>query len=211
MKTPRNRPTFGPRTPPSQAPTIPGDNRILFCKRDREQFGFLSNFYPSTIAIEDETWPTTEHFYQGQKSRLSEYRHVVRAAVSPGQAKRLGADPALPQSQSGQSWFRASGTDIRADWQQVKLEVMRIAVRAKFTQNADLARLLLATASAELIEDSEHDQFWGRTKNGDGLNWLGRVLMEVRATLEVPQAPVNQRSCGDISQVPVLPKNEAGR
>ena len=79
---------------------------------------------------------------------------------------------------------------------ELKLEVMRIAVRAKFFQNPELAKRLLATGVAELIEDSESDAFWGCGKNGDGLNWLGQVLMEVRSELETQSRPSN----GDGSQ-----------
>jgi len=32
-----------------------------------------------------------------------------------------------------------------------------------------------------LIEDSEHEPYWGWGKDGAGENWLGQVLMEVRA------------------------------
>ncbi len=163
---------------------IPSDNRILFYKRDREYFGFLSNFHPSPIVVDGDIWPTTEHYYQAQKSRHSQYRDQVRAALTPGQAKRLGADPALPKNRSGQSWFRSTGASIRADWQEVKLEVMRIAVRAKFHQNPELAQRMLETGTAELIEDSTSDIYWGSGKEGDGQNWLGKVLMEVRAELE---------------------------
>jgi len=161
-------------------PVIPDENRILFYARDRELFGFLSNFHECPIVLDGETWPSVEHYYQAQKSRRSEYRHLIRNAISPGQARRLGADPSLPMNRSAQSWFRTAGARIRADWPKIKLETMRIALQAKFTQHPELVRRLLATGTAELIEDSDSDQFWGIGENGDGLNWLGRLLMEVR-------------------------------
>lgn len=170
-------------------PAIPADQRILFYKRDREQFGFLSNFHAAPVAIDGETWPTTEHYYQAQKSRRSEYRQAIRAAATPGQAKRLGTDPALPLSRSQGSWFRVQGCQPRTDWPEVKLEVMRIAVRAKFLQNPALARRLLATGAAEIVEDSGTDAFWGIGPCGNGLNWLGRVLMEVRDELQHHSLP----------------------
>ena len=36
---------------------------------------------------------------------------------------------------------------------------------------------------AELVEDSPFEPFWGIGPDGRGLNWAGRVLMEVRALL----------------------------
>jgi ribA/ribD-fused uncharacterized protein len=162
---------------------LPADGRILFYHRDREAFGFLSNFYPASIELDGETWPTVEHYYQAQKSTDGDYRQAIRQSISPGRAKRLAAPPGTPRRVSAQSWFRRNKSEPRPDWHEVKLEIMRRAVRAKFTQNADLAEQLRATGTAELIEDSPSEPFWGFGPDGQGSNWLGRVLMEVRAEL----------------------------
>ncbi|MFL5340570.1 MAG: NADAR domain-containing protein [Gemmataceae bacterium] len=61
--------------------------------------------------------------------------------------------------------------------------MMRKAVREKFMQNSQLAVSLRATGDADLIEDSTTDAFWGAGADGRGKNWLGRVLLEVRAEL----------------------------
>lgn len=175
-------------------PEVPADNRIQFYHRDRDHFGFLSNFHIAPIEVEGEAWATSEHYYQAQKSRRAAFQAAVRAAVSPGHAKRLGADPGLPKNRSGQSWFRTNGVPKRADWQDVKLEVMRIAVRAKFLQNSELGQKLLATGTSELIEDSTGDEFWGCGKKGAGQNWLGRVLMEVRAELQQSLPSIGDKS-----------------
>ena len=159
------------------------DGRVLFCVRDRAEYGFMSNFHAAAVEIDGLVWPTTEHFYQAQKSRDAEYQAKVRAAVSPGQAKRLGTAPGGGRKATNQSWFKQTGRSPRADWEEIKVDVMRVAVCAKFTQHADLAARLLATGDAELIEDSTRDGFWGAGPDGQGTNWLGRVLMEVRAEL----------------------------
>lgn len=162
---------------------IPEDGRILYFGRDREAFGFLSHFHPSPIELDGERWPTVEHFYQAQKSADPDYREAIRAAVGPGIAKRLAAPPDAPRKVSAQSWFRRTGNLPRGDWHEVKLDLMRRADGAKFQQNPDLGRLLLATGEAELVEDSPFEPFWGIGQDGHGLNWAGRVLMEVRARL----------------------------
>ena len=54
---------------------------------------------------------------------------------------------------------------------------------AKFSQHEVLLKLLLATGDAELVEDSESEPFWGVGHDGQGFNWAGRILMEVRAKL----------------------------
>ncbi len=170
-------------------PAIPADNRILFYKRDRAEFGFLSNFAPAPVTIDGETWPTSEHYYQAQKSRREDYRQAIRSASTPGKAKRLSADPALPRRISHSSWFRKNQVALRADWPEIKVEVMRRAVRAKFFQNDHLAQRLLATGTAELVEDSGTDTFWGIGRSADGQNWLGRILMEVRSELIASSEP----------------------
>ncbi len=174
---------------PAKVTTVPEDNRILFYERDREAFGFLSNFHLAPVVIDSEIWPTVEHYYQAQKSIDPVYRQAIREAASPGRAKRLGASPTAPRRVSRQSWFRRNNKAWRADWQEVRLEVMRRAVRAKFAQNRDLAELLLTTGTAELLEDSAIDPFWGAGPNGRGENWLGRVLMEVREELATREPP----------------------
>jgi ribA/ribD-fused uncharacterized protein len=168
--------------PPTFA-AIPPDGRILYFGRDRVAFGFLSHFHPSPIELDGEMWPTVEHFYQAQKSDHPGYREAIRAAVSPGLAKRLAARPEAPRRASQNSWFRKNAVQPRADWHDVKLDIMRRADWAKFTQNPELGDMLLATGTAELMEDSPYEPFWGQGQDGSGQNWAGRVLMEVRQRL----------------------------
>ena len=168
---------------PETAGFVPPDNRVLYFGRDRARFRFLSHFYPSPIVLEGEAWPTVEHYYQAQKSDDPEYKAAIRAATQPGLAKRLAAPPSAPRRISRDSWFRKNGKPPRADWHDVKLDIMRRADKAKFEQNADIAVLLLATGDAELIEDSPSEPFWGTGPDGLGLNWAGRILMEVRHQL----------------------------
>jgi ribA/ribD-fused uncharacterized protein len=160
------------------------DGRILFFDRDRVEFGFLSHFYPSPIELDGEHWPTVEHYYQAQRSFDPAYRDAIRAAETPARAKQLAANPEPGRWAAQASWFIAAGKTPRADWPQVKLDIMRRADHAKYTQNADLCGRLLATGTASLVEDSPHDGFWGTGRDGAGLNWAGRILMEVREELQ---------------------------
>ena len=68
---------------------------------------------------------------------------------------------------------------------------MREALRAKFTQHPDLKELLLRTGSAQLVEHTANDNYWGDGGDGSGKNRLGILLMELRAELiqEQPQPP----------------------
>lgn len=164
---------------------VPSDNRILYYGRDRELFRFLSHFHPSPIELDGETWPTVEHYYQCQKSFDPAYRQAVREAATPGDAKRLAARPEGPRRGNKKSWFRNNNAQPRPDWHEAKLEIMRRADLAKYVQNPSLAALLLATGTAELVEDSPSEPFWGIGPDGQGLNWAGRVVMEVRDNLRL--------------------------
>lgn len=162
---------------------IPGDNRILFFKRDRAVFGFLSNYHDTAITIEGEVWQSTEFYYQAQKSHDPDYRTAIRNATSADHAKGLGSDPNRSRKSRKRSWFHGRLSAWRADWHDIKLVVMETALRAKFGQNPDLRALLLGTGDAELVEDSAHDEFWGSGRDGQGENWMGRLLMRVRHSL----------------------------
>ena len=71
----------------------------------------------------------------------------------------------------------------REDWQIVKDDIMRRAVRAKFAQNPELLAKLLATGDARLIEHTSTDAYWGDGGDGTGLNRLGEILMDIRDEL----------------------------
>lgn len=180
-------------------PHIPPDNRVLYFGRDRAGFRFLSHFHPAPIVPDGEGWETVEHYYQAQKLDRAEYKAAIRAAARAGLAKRLAASPGAPRRISKHSWFRKNGMQPRPGWHEVKLDIMRRADRAKFEQNPQLAALLLATGDAELVEDSPDEPFWGIGPDGRGLNWAGRVLMEVRARLRESERPPVERG-GPASQ-----------
>jgi N-glycosidase YbiA len=151
---------------------------ILFYQRDREQYGFLSNFHPSPIVIDGIHYNTVEHFYQSMKSEDQNYRNSVMSAPTPGKAKRLGT-PGHKQS---------SLTQLPPDWETRKFEIMNKGVLAKFTQNPDLKAALKNTRSSQLLEDSPTDLVFGTgpiDEQGQfpGKNMLGVILMDVRNRL----------------------------
>lgn len=65
----------------------------------------------------------------------------------------------------------------------MKEAVMLRALWAKFTQYAELAKKLVNTGSAQIIEVSPHDAYWGSGPDGSGKNRLGQLIMTVRADL----------------------------
>ena len=72
---------------------------------------------------------------------------------------------------------------LRADWEQVKDDVMRRGVLRKFETHADIRALLLETGDEPIVENAPGDYYWGCGKDGSGKNMLGRILMETRESL----------------------------
>jgi len=116
-------------------------NRILFY-RVNEPYGEFSNFSLHPIKVNGKRWPTSEHFFQAQKFVGSKHEEEIRQANSPMIAARLGRSRKAP---------------LRRDWEAVKENVMRQALRAKFTQHEDLKQLLLNTGEAVLVEHTTNE------------------------------------------------------
>ena len=146
--------------------------------RTSDDYGCFSNFAAYPIRLDGKRWPTTEHYFQAQKFLESEHREAIRQANSPMIAARMGRD---------------RKKKLRRDWESVKVEVMRKAIRAKFTQHADLRATLLATGDAKIVEHTERDSYWGDGGDGSGKNMLGRILMEVRSELSIDQQTSENR------------------
>lgn len=132
----------------------------------RGRYEFLSNFWREKDGL------TVEHRFQAQKNHDPRGREPFPRTMSPGEAKAAGRK-----------------LKLRADWEDVKDQVMEEIVRKKFSDRV-LARELVGTDDAELIEGNTwHDQTWGMVKDRDGKwhgqNRLGKILMKIREELRV--------------------------
>src|SRR4051812_45750805 len=98
----------------------------------RNDYGEFSNFSAHGVTIEGKYYRTTEHYFQSQKyAGVNPTREEqIRVAKSPKDAADMGRDRKYP---------------LRLDWEQVKDDIMRVAVHTKFSQHADLGKLLLST------------------------------------------------------------------
>ena len=133
-----------------------------------DAYGCFSNFSPHPIRIGGREWPTSEHYFQAQKFPGTPHEEELRTTRDVGRVAKLGRQRSRP---------------LRADWEAVKDDIMRTAVRAKFSQHADLRQILLDTGDAHLIEHTANDAYWADNGDGTGRNMLGIILMEVRDEL----------------------------
>jgi ribA/ribD-fused uncharacterized protein len=136
--------------------------------RNKDTWGFMSNFYRSTIHIGGTTYKTVEHYYQSQKALLVEHRVWIMTAPTPYLAAVAGRA------------LREDRGEIELDsWNANKVQFMREGLMAKFNQHSDLREKLLATEDWDIHEDSPTDKFWGKK----GQDMLGKLLMEIRERL----------------------------
>jgi len=133
--------------------------------------GPFSNFFKAACEYQGLTFKNSEAAFQAAKTLDEEERKKFQN-LNPSDAKKLGRS-----------------VKLRADWEEVKYQVMLDVLYSKFQDNT-LRNLLLETGNDHLIEDTTgwHDNEWGdcaceRCINTPGNNLLGKALMEIRQTL----------------------------
>ena len=118
------------------------------------------------LMIDGEEWAGSEAYFQAMKSLGTPDHQKVKRLMkdaTPMEAYRIGRRHML-----------------RDDWEAVKVNAMRKAVHAKFTQCEHLEELLLSTREHPLVQVKPGDDFWGTGPNHQGQNILGELLMELR-------------------------------
>jgi len=128
----------------------------------KEKYAFLSNFFKCCVVYEGVLYGSSEAAYQAAKTLDPQERIKIASLRSPGEAKKAGQI-----------------LNCRPDWEEIKYNVMKDILRAKF-RNTELRAMLQATGDEELVEINHwHDYIWG-VCDGKGTNMLGKLLMEVR-------------------------------
>ena len=118
------------------------DENVINFYSVNDDYGEFSNFAAFPITLQGKRWPTSEHYFQGQKFQNPAHREEIRKAKSPMIAARLGRD---------------RKKKLRRDWESVKVGVMRAALVGKFTQHEDLTTPLLETDDSKLVEHTTDD------------------------------------------------------
>lgn len=109
---------------------------------------------------------SVENFYQAMKTKDRETRIKI-AAMSPFESKSF-----------------ARNIEIREDWEDVKIEVMRYGLTHKFSNNYKWKYRLIDYGKPIIEWNNWKDTFWGKcifTKDGE--NNLGKLLTELREKL----------------------------
>jgi len=131
-----------------------------------KEYEYLSNFYPASVEMDGDVYPSVEHAYQAAKTFDLSLRRFIKQQDTPGKAKRAGGKITLIP-----------------DWDIIKLEVMHDLLIQKFAQEPFRTKLI-NTGDAYLEETNWwKDKFWG-VCNGIGENHLGKLLMKIRKDLQ---------------------------
>lgn len=135
----------------------------------KDDYAFLSNFYPCDIEYEGITYPSVEAAFQAQKTEDVGIQMTFAETADPAKAKHLGRK-----------------VPLRDDWEIKKDHIMYVLLKIKFSDPI-LKQKLLNTGNELLIEGNTwHDNYWGvctcsKCIRKEHTNMLGRLLMKVRA------------------------------
>ena len=132
----------------------------------RNEYFFLSNFYPCEVKYGGLTYQCSEAAFQAQKFEDIEIKKKF-TTMDGKKAKYNGS-------------ARAKLAPLRSDWDSVKNEIMLDVNVSKYTQNPDLMQKLLDTGDEYIAEGNVwRDTYWG-VYNGKGKNVMGNILMVIR-------------------------------
>jgi ribA/ribD-fused uncharacterized protein len=157
---------------------------VVAFRKTNEPFGGLSNMAAGfPVVVNRIHFWTIEALYQ-----------CCRYPDAPDVQEMIAAERSPMTAKMKSKRFRER---TRADWERIRVRVMRWSLRVKLAQNqATFGQLLLATGNKPIVEESAKDQFWGaKVQNGDalmGVNVLGRLLMELREQLRAAPSAFEQ-------------------
>lgn len=136
---------------------------------------WFSNFIPfdKYMLYSGMYFRTPEHFYQAMKSTNFEDCIYVYTTYSPAEAKRRG-----------------NIIKIRKDWEVVKQDIMKYALKYKFRKGTKFHKKLIETKGSIVEWNYWHDNIWGncfcyKCEDKEGENLLGKLLMALREEFKI--------------------------
>ena len=160
----------------------------------RYKYACFSNFSSHRITYKGINYENSEAAFQAQKFEDENVKQLFKS-LDPSKAKALGRSKVIFLNTEGEYYKNKLPSDIgqrsnkftkhamRSDWDKIRVEEMYQIVKNKYEQNPDIKRILLLTGERDLMEGNTWgDRFWGQV-DGKGLNFLGRILMQIRYEL----------------------------
>jgi ribA/ribD-fused uncharacterized protein len=186
---------YNPMPPMQGWYAIPG--AILFDRESEPSFAF-TNFYESQVNIPNyytgalEQWGAVENYFQAMKTDDLAIQASLRKMTPP---QALANKPVS-----------------KGFWVNVRFDVMRTALEAKFAPGTVLGNMLLSTDGRVLVEKTagrrNREAEWGADDGLQGQNHLGRLLMVIRDSMKDRTAyPYNPQSTYTLQQINAVLSN----
>lgn len=155
---------------------------FVFFWMDNEENGCFSQWYQAKMVIDGVEYANCEQYMMAKKALAMgdiEYYILIMHETDPAKVKQYGRE--------------VRGFDS-AKWAACAPKIIYDGNYAKFTQNEELKRRLLATGDAILAEASPYDKIYGIGLSADdpaakvpehwkGKNLMGKTLMNIREEL----------------------------
>jgi len=155
--------------------------------------GIYSQWHPSNFTIDGREYNCCEQYMMAKKALTfndQESYKMIMYSDNPRDQKAFGR--------------RVKNFNAEV-WSVISREVVYQANYAKFTQNPELRKQLMATGDLEIVEASPYDKIWGiglgeedprawDKSTWEGTNWLGEAIMRVRETLRKEEQEQNGNS-----------------
>lgn len=147
---------------PNRSPGLGPHERISSLSRYKELEQIinwrqkLSNFAIAPFKLNGKTWRTVEHYFQAQKLRLVDPELAETFTVESG--THLGTEGNGLDARNMRK-AKILSKELLKVWDSQKDECMARAWEAKFSQNAEMKKVLLATGEAELCHSGPRIPF----------------------------------------------------
>ncbi len=146
----------------------------------------LSNFSPSQFSFDENTYVSREQGYQHLKACIHKHEEVAKQIMrtsDPGLAKEYG-----------------KCVRVGENWEEHSEEVMKNICRASAAQDESYLEAILSTNNKKIVEAMHSNLEWAsgmswqatshtRHDRLPGQNKMGRILMDVRDSLQKAQLP----------------------
>ena len=133
---------------------------------------YFSPYTAHAIEINGVVYPTVEHAYQCLRYADEKIITEIKSARSPVKAWEVSMKYKHLQIPT----FRDH-----------KLETMKMLMRARADQHEEVRKALLDSGDLQIVKHittyPPGDGFWDDGENGEGLNHMGRIWMEIRDEL----------------------------
>lgn len=136
---------------------------------------YFSPYTAHAIEIDGVVFPTIEHVYQCQRYTDKKIIEEIRSAHSPVKAWEISSKYKHLQIPEFKS-------------EEYKLKVMKKLMRLKAQQHEEIRKALADSSDLQIVKHittyPPGDGFWDDGEDGKGLNYTGRMWMEIREEIK---------------------------